>query len=58
MNPHKLNLLICLAGRATKGIDPWELRKKLANCAQGTEDVNPSDPLCSQKMSIDAHQPA
>ncbi|CAL9007763.1 unnamed protein product [Prunus brigantina] len=36
--PPKLNLLSCPTGRATKGIDPWELEKKLANHARGTED--------------------
>ncbi|CAL8157567.1 unnamed protein product [Prunus armeniaca] len=57
-NPHKLNLLICLTGRATKGIDPWELEKKLANHARGTEDVDLNDLPCEQRMMINAHQPA
>ncbi|CAL8168140.1 unnamed protein product [Prunus armeniaca] len=54
----KLNLLSCPMGRATKGIDPWELEKKLANHARGTEDVDLNDLPCEQRMTIDAHQPA
>ncbi|CAL2246255.1 unnamed protein product [Prunus armeniaca] len=45
-DPPKLNLLNCPTGRATKGIDPWELKKKLASHAQGTEEVDLSDPPC------------
>ena len=54
--PPKLNLLSCPTGRATKGIDPWELEKKLANHARGTEDVDLNDPPCKQGIAIDAHQ--
>ncbi|CAL9004768.1 unnamed protein product [Prunus brigantina] len=54
--PPKLNLLSCPTGRATKGIDPWKLEKKLANHARGTEDGNLNDPPCEQMMTIDAHQ--
>ncbi|CAL2276658.1 unnamed protein product [Prunus armeniaca] len=53
----KLNLLSCPTGRATKGIDPWELEKKLANHARGTEDVDLNDLPCEQRVTIDAHQP-
>ncbi|CAL8082983.1 unnamed protein product [Prunus armeniaca] len=42
--------------RATKGIDPWELEKKFANHARGTEDVDLNDLPCEQRMTIDAHQ--
>ncbi|CAL8133604.1 unnamed protein product [Prunus armeniaca] len=45
-DPPKLNLLNCPTGRETKGIDPWELKKKLASHAQGIEDVDLNDPPC------------
>ncbi|CAL2227397.1 unnamed protein product [Prunus armeniaca] len=55
-DPPKLNLLSCPTGRTTKGIDPWELEKKLANHVRGTEDVDLNDLRCEQRMTIDAHQ--